>query len=82
MTDGTPPPPLPIGADFDEENRLRPQFVREVLDLAEAGDVEGARERVGRLPTSPTCSNSRRPMAACCLPPRWASWFPLMCWRK
>ena len=42
-------PATPARADFDDENRLRPQFVREVLDLAEAGDVEGARERVGRL---------------------------------
>jgi magnesium transporter len=40
---------LPVGTDFDDENRLRPQFVREVLDLADAGDVEGARDRVGRL---------------------------------
>jgi magnesium transporter len=42
-------PAAPVRTDFDDENRLRPQFVREVLDLAEAGDVEGARERVGRL---------------------------------
>lgn len=38
-----------LGDDFDEENRLRPAFVRAVLDLAETGDVEGARDRVGRL---------------------------------
>jgi len=42
-------PTLPVGSDFDGENRLRPQFVREVLDLAEAGDIEAARERVERL---------------------------------
>jgi magnesium transporter len=42
-------PAAAVRTDFDDENRLRPQFVREVLDLAEAGDVEGARERVGRL---------------------------------
>lgn len=48
-----PPTPqemlTPASADFDQENRLRPQFVREVLDLAEAGAIESARERVGRL---------------------------------
>jgi magnesium transporter len=45
----TPAPPSSAETDFDDENRLRPQFVREVLDLAEAGDVDGARDRVGRL---------------------------------
>ena len=41
--------PAPLGTDFDNENRLRPEFVREVLDLAASGDVEAARGRVGRL---------------------------------
>ena len=54
MNDATLPPTAPdtkpaAASDFDEENRLRPQFVRQVLDLAEAGDVAGARDRVGRL---------------------------------
>jgi magnesium transporter len=35
--------------NFDEDDRLKPQFVRETLDLAEAGAVETVRERVGRL---------------------------------
>jgi magnesium transporter len=42
-------PPTPIGTDFDDENRLRPAFVREVLDLATSGDIDTARDRVGRL---------------------------------
>ena len=41
--------PAPLGTDFDNENRLRPEFVREVLDLAASGDVEAARARVCRL---------------------------------
>lgn len=54
MDEATLPPKMAdtkhhSSADFDEENRLRPQFVRAVLDLAEAGDIAGARERVGRL---------------------------------
>ncbi|MBC7987025.1 MAG: magnesium transporter [Sphingomonadaceae bacterium] len=35
--------------DLDEDDRLRPQFVEEVLERVEAGDSEGAREMVGRL---------------------------------
>ncbi|MEY4270425.1 MAG: hypothetical protein RLZZ58_1641, partial [Pseudomonadota bacterium] len=35
--------------NFDDDDRLKPQFVRETLDLAEAGAVEAVRERVGRL---------------------------------
>lgn len=52
----TPPDPhddsdavAPIPTDFDDDNRLKPGFVRAVLDLAESGDAEGARERIGRL---------------------------------
>ena len=35
--------------ELDEDDRLKPEFVRDVIDLAEAGEVEAARERVGRL---------------------------------
>ena len=35
--------------ELDEDDRLKPAFVRDVIDLAEAGEVEAARERVGRL---------------------------------
>ena len=35
--------------ELDEDDRLKPAFVRDVLDLAESGDEEAARERVGRL---------------------------------
>ncbi|MBA3729567.1 MAG: magnesium transporter, partial [Sphingomonas sp.] len=34
---------------LDEENRLRPSFVREVLDAVEDGDDEAARLLVGTL---------------------------------
>jgi magnesium transporter len=37
------------GTELDEDDRLKPAFVREVLDLAEAGEGEAARERIGRL---------------------------------
>lgn len=35
--------------NFDDDDRLKPQFVREVLDLAESGNGDAARERIGRL---------------------------------
>ncbi|WP_374524303.1 magnesium transporter [Sphingopyxis sp.] len=35
--------------ELDEDDRLKPAFVRDVIDLAEAGEVEAARDRVGRL---------------------------------
>ncbi|MBB5696729.1 magnesium transporter [Sphingomonas yantingensis] len=35
--------------DFDEDDRLRPDFVRAVLDAVEAGDFEEARARVESL---------------------------------
>src|SRR3546814_5285504 len=35
--------------ELDEDDRLRPEFVSDVLALAEAGEHEAARERVGRL---------------------------------
>lgn len=39
----------PAPTDFDAENRLRPAFVREMLDLADAGAIDAIRDRVGRL---------------------------------
>jgi len=35
--------------ELDEDDRLKPEFVRDVIDLAEAGEGEAARERIGRL---------------------------------
>lgn len=35
--------------ELDEDDRLRPKFVRDVIELAEAGEGEAARERIGRL---------------------------------
>lgn len=35
--------------ELDEDDRLRPEFVRDVIELAESGESEAARERVGRL---------------------------------
>ncbi|NIJ36590.1 magnesium transporter [Sphingopyxis panaciterrae] len=35
--------------ELDEDDRLKPEFVRDVIELAEAGESEAARERVGRL---------------------------------
>ena len=35
--------------ELDEDDRLRPEFVRDVIELAEAGEGEAARERIGRL---------------------------------
>ena len=40
---------LPVDRLHDEDDRLRPQFVREVIDKAEAGDSEGARALVEPL---------------------------------
>ena len=42
-------PPRETETELDEDDRLKPAFVRDVLDLAEEGEVEAARERVGRL---------------------------------
>ncbi|SNS33977.1 magnesium transporter [Sphingopyxis indica] len=39
----------PPDTELDEDDRLKPEFVRDVIDLAEAGEHEAARERVGRL---------------------------------
>ncbi|GAA0725874.1 magnesium transporter [Sphingomonas japonica] len=41
-------PPLP-DTGLDEDDRLKPEFVRAVLDLVEAGDEAGAREKVEPL---------------------------------
>jgi magnesium transporter len=38
-----------VETELDEDDRLKPEFVRDVIDLAEAGEDEAARERVGRL---------------------------------
>ncbi len=46
---GRDPPPQTTETELDEDDRLKPAFVRDVIDLAEAGEVEAARERVGRL---------------------------------
>ena len=35
--------------ELDEDDRLKPEFVRDVRELAEAGEGEAARERIGRL---------------------------------
>jgi len=43
------PPPREVETELDEDDRLKPAFVRDVIDLAEAGEAEAARERVGRL---------------------------------
>ena len=49
-------PELKPQAPIDEEDRLRPEFVDEVLDAVEAGDDETARSSSSRStrPTSPT----------------------------
>ena len=46
---GRDQPPRDTETELDEDDRLKPAFVRNVIDLAEAGEVEAARERVGRL---------------------------------
>src|SRR3546814_11505770 len=38
-----------LETELDEDDRLKPEFVRDVIELAEAGEGEAARERVGRL---------------------------------
>jgi magnesium transporter len=35
--------------ELDEDDRLKPEFVRDVLELVQAGEDEAARERIGRL---------------------------------
>jgi magnesium transporter len=40
---------LPVESRHDEDDRLRPEFVREVIDRAEAGDTETVRELVEPL---------------------------------
>ncbi len=42
-------PPRDVDTELDEDDRLKPEFVRDVIDLADAGEHEAARERVGRL---------------------------------
>ena len=39
----------PPETELDEDDRLKPEFVRDVIELAESGEAEAARERVGRL---------------------------------
>src|ERR1044071_1179580 len=39
----------PVDSLHDEDDRLRPEFVREVIDKTEAGDAEGARALVEPL---------------------------------
>jgi len=43
------PAPREAETELDEDDRLRPEFVRDVIDLVEAGEDEAARERIGRL---------------------------------
>ncbi len=47
----TPGGALPETAEetLDEDDRLKPEFVRRVLELVEAGDTEGARALVEPL---------------------------------
>ncbi|ABF52863.1 magnesium transporter [Sphingopyxis alaskensis] len=40
---------FPLETELDEDDRLKPDFVRDVIGLAEAGEGEAARERIGRL---------------------------------
>src|SRR5690606_9383323 len=56
--DSLPPDDAPIAGnreeaapetELDEDDRLKPEFVRGVIELAETGEGEAARERVGRL---------------------------------
>jgi magnesium transporter len=46
---GLEAPPGPAQDRLDEDDRLRPEFVREVLDRVESGDAEGARALVEPL---------------------------------
>src|SRR5439155_5000538 len=45
------PEPAPVAADhrLDEDDRLKPEFVREVMGRVQAGDAEGARGLVEPL---------------------------------
>lgn len=40
---------IPTESELDEDDRLKPEFVRSVLDAVEQGDVEGARAKVAPL---------------------------------
>ena len=42
-------PSRAIETELDEDDRLKPEFVRDVIELAESGEAEAARERIGRL---------------------------------
>src|SRR3546814_9829580 len=46
---GADPDPRESDTELDEDDRLRPEFVTYVVTLANAGEHEAARERVGRL---------------------------------
>mgnify|MGYP003589085789 CR=1 FL=1 len=63
---GRDPPPQSAETELDEDDRLKPAFVRDVIDLAEAGEVEAARGRVGRVapPPRPPCCRATRPVCA------------------
>lgn len=39
----------PQDLELDEDDRLKPEFVRDVMDLVETGQEEAARDRIGRL---------------------------------
>ncbi len=41
--------PVDAETELDEDDRLKPEFVRDVLELAEAGEHDAARERIARL---------------------------------
>jgi magnesium transporter len=45
----TPVAPAPVQTRLDEDDRLRPEFVREVVERVEAGDAETARAMVEPL---------------------------------
>lgn len=49
IDDGREDAPREAETELDEDDRLKPQFVRDVIALAESGQVETARERIGRL---------------------------------
>src|SRR3546814_13572776 len=46
---GADPDPRESDTELDEDDRLRPEFVTYVVTLANAGEHEAARERVGSL---------------------------------
>ncbi|MBL9071181.1 MAG: magnesium transporter [Sphingopyxis sp.] len=66
-------PQRDVETELDEDDRLRPEFVRDVIELAEAGEGEAARERVGRLHPADIAdlfelaSSDERPMLAAVL---------------